>query len=316
MIRLVAVRLLQLVVVSWVLATLLFVAIRVTGDPASLMLEMDATELQVETLRERLGLNRPLVIQYWDFFSGLLPHTTADGIRILDFGDSFQELRPATDVVLDVLPNTLILGATALLLAIFLSIPLGVLAAVWHDRWLGSAVSVLGLLGQTVPNFVFAILLVLFLSVRFELLPTFGFSGWQSLVMPAVCIAAFPTSRLMRLLRNQMLEDLREDYIRTARAKGLTERVVVMRHAFKNSMAPWVTMLGIDFGHLAAGSVIVEKIFAWPGVGRLLVDSVYFRDLPVILAAVFFIGILVVIGNFAADVFYRILDPRIGRENG
>ncbi len=304
-------RLVQFGIVAWLVATLLFFAIRATGDPAALILGPRASLEQIEGLRETLGLNEPLHAQYGDFLFRLLPRYDEGSWSFLDFGRSLRTPEPAMDLVLDRLPATLALGATAFGIILVLSIPLGVLLALWDRKPAGKIVGVIVLLGQVTPTFVLGLSLILVFGVFLGVLPVFGFEGPASLILPGVTLAAFPLAQQVRLLRAQMLEVGSQDFIRTARAKGLASRTVLGRHQLRNALLPWLSLLGLNFGVLMGGSIIVEVIVAWPGIGAQLITAINQRDFPVVQAIVFLIGLLVVFGNLVVDIAYRLLDPRM-----
>ena len=311
MVGLIVRRVLQFVVVAWVLGTILFFALRVSGDPVTLLLGPEASEESIEAIQEKLGLNRPILVQYGDFLYGLLPKRSDGEWTVLDFGPSLSIPQPAMDLVLDRLPATLALGATGLGIAISLSVPLGVAAARLQGRALGSFIMTLGLMGQVVPSFLLALIFITLFGVTWSVLPVFGFGGPASLILPGFCLAAYPLARQVRLLRSQLLEVGAQDYIRTARSKGLPDSVVTRRHMLPNAILPWITLVGLDFGLLLSGSIIVETIFAWPGIGSQLIVAIDVRDYPVVQADIFIVGLLVVFCNLMADICYGWVNPRL-----
>ncbi|MBI4234610.1 MAG: ABC transporter permease [Chloroflexi bacterium] len=311
MARILVSRTLQFVVIAVGLATVLFFALRASGDPARMILGLDAPDEAVRVLRERLGLDRPLHIQYFDFMYRLFPHVSGGRFQVLDFGRSLKGPEHALDMALGRFPYTLALGGLAFLISILLSVPFGILTALYRRGFANTLILIVALVGQTVPNFVLAIVLAFLFGVYFGILPIFGFEGWRSIILPAVAMAAFPLARLTRLLSSQILETLPQDYIRTAYAKGLSKRTVVTRHVLRNALLPYVTMLGLDFGRLMGGSIIVETVFAYPGIGQQLITRISQRDYPVVQADIFLIAMVVVAGNLIADLSYRWLDPRI-----
>ena len=284
-------------------SVLVFVILRVLpGDPARMLLPDGAPEAAVAELNRQLGLREPLMVQY-----GLFLRSVAHG----DFGQSFQYRAPALRVVLERLPATVQLMVAAMLVTIAAGVSLGIGAAVRRGTRYDVAGTILAVLGQSLPNFWLGIMLILLFGVALRWLPTSGFAGWTSLVLPAVTLAAFPTALVARLTRSSMLEILNRDYIRTGRAKGLAERSVVLRHALRNAAIPVLTVIGLQIGALLGGAVITESVFAWPGMGKLIVDAIFFRDFPVvqtvlILSATVFVGI-----NLLVDLLYTIIDPRI-----
>ena len=291
------------VFVLWGALTIVFAAIRLApGDPAQLMLGSDATAQDVASLRQRLGLDRPILIQYVDYL--------VRAVR-LDLGVSLRLDQPAAQAILERFGETARLAATAMLLALGASFPLGIWAALRPRSPVDSFVSLVSLLGQSVPNFWLGIMFILLFARQLRLLPSGGAETWQHLILPAVTLALPLVGVLTRLVRSGMLDVLDEDYVRTAWAKGLPPRTVVTRHALINMLIPVVTVIGLQLGHLLGGAVIVETVFAWPGVGRLLVEAISNRDYPLVQAAVVFITTGFVLINFLVDLSYGYLDPRV-----
>jgi peptide/nickel transport system permease protein len=290
--------LLVLLGVSFVVFGILFL----TGDPALLLLPPDATAQDVATFRQQMGFNDPFLVQYWRFLSGALHG---------NFGQSVRHGEPAFDLVVERMPATFELAGAALALALCLAIPAGIISAVRRNTLVDYISTVVALLGQSMPTFWLGIMLILLFSVQFNVLPSSGRGGWQHILLPAVTLGLFTTARITRLTRSGMLEVLNQDYIRTARAKGVANPPVVWKHALKNAAIPIVTIVGIELGTLLGGSVITETIFAWPGVGRLSVQAIYNRDYPVVQAAVFTLAATFVLVNLVVDLLYTYLDPRI-----
>src|SRR5215471_8629659 len=275
-------------------SVLVFVILRVLpGNPARMLLPEGAPESAVEALNRQLGLREPLVVQY-----GIFLRSVVRG----DFGQSFQYRAPALTVGL---------ALVAMLLTVALGVSLGILAAVRRGTRYDVAGMALAVLGQSLPNFWLGIMLILLFGVALRWLPTSGFSGWTSLVLPAVTVAAFPTALVARLTRSSMLEILNRDFIRTGRAKGLAERSVVFRHALRNAAIPVLTVIGLQIGALLGGAVITESIFAWPGMGKLIVDAIFFRDFPVVQTVLILSATVFVVINLAVDLLYTVIDPRI-----
>jgi peptide/nickel transport system permease protein len=295
-------RLAQSVLVLLGVSFVVFFILYLTGDPALVLLPPDATAEDVRKFREEMGFNDPFIVQYGRFLGGALRG---------DFGQSVRHGEPAFPLVLERLPATFQLSGAALLVALVLAIPAGVLSAVRRNTVTDYVATVVALLGQSMPTFWLGIMLILVFSVQFNLLPSSGRGGLEHLVLPAVTLGLFTTARITRLTRSGMLEVLNQDYIRTARAKGVSGRPVVWKHAFKNAAIPIVTIVGIELGTLLGGSVITETIFAWPGVGRLSVQAIYNRDYPVVQAAVFLLASTFVLVNLIVDLLYTYLDPRI-----
>lgn len=295
-------RLGQSVLVLLGVSFVVFFILYLTGDPALVLLPPDATAEDIRKFREDMGFNDPFIVQYGRFLGGALRG---------DFGQSVRHGEPAFPLVLERLPATFQLSGAALLVALALAIPAGVLSAVRRNTLMDYVATVVALLGQSMPTFWLGIMLILVFSVQFNLLPSSGRGGLEHLVLPAVTLGLFTTARITRLTRSGMLEVLNQDYIRTARAKGVSGQPVVWKHAFKNAAIPIVTIVGIELGTLLGGSVITETIFAWPGVGRLSVQAIYNRDYPVVQAAVFLLASTFVLVNLVVDVLYTYLDPRI-----
>jgi ABC-type dipeptide/oligopeptide/nickel transport system permease component len=249
-----------------------------------------------------MGFNDPFIVQYGRFLGGAFRG---------DFGQSVRHGQPAFDLVLERLPATFELAGAGLLIALCLAVPAGILSAVRRNSLVDYVSTVIALLGQSMPTFWLGIMLILVFSVQFALLPSSGRGTLSHLVLPALTLGLFSTARITRLTRSGMLEVLNQDYIRTARAKGVSSRPIVWKHAFKNAAIPIVTIVGIELGTLLGGSVITETIFAWPGVGRLSVQAIYNRDYPVVQAAVFLLASTFVVVNLVVDVLYTYLDPRI-----
>jgi peptide/nickel transport system permease protein len=284
-------------------SVLVFVILRVLpGDPARMLLPDGAPESAVAELNRQLGLREPLIVQY-----GLFLSSVARG----DFGQSFQYRAPALRVVLERLPATVQLTLAAMLVTIAAGVSLGIFTAVRRGTRYDVAGTIVAVLGQSLPNFWLGIMLILLFGVALRWLPTSGFAGWTSLVLPAVTLAAFPTALVARLTRSSMLEILNRDYIRTGRAKGLAERSVVFRHALRNAAIPVLTVIGLQIGALLGGAVITESIFAWPGMGKLIVDAIFFRDFPVVQTVLILSATVFVVINLAVDLLYTLIDPRI-----
>ena len=295
-------RLVQAIVLIKCVLIFVFLLLHLTGDPLTVMAPDDATQEDLMILRQQMGFDKPLVVQYARFFAGAVQG---------DFGKSWDQGEPALKVVLERMPATIQLALTAFLMSVLIGIPLGCLAALKENTAYDQSLMAGSVFGQAVPNFWLALMLILFFSVYLRWLPSFGRGGLSHLIMPAFTAATFHIARLARLMRSEMLEALRQDYVLTARAKGVRERLVVFRHALKNCSIPIVTLLGIDLGLLLGGTVIIETVFAWPGVGRLTVQSIHNRDFPVVQVSVFLLASIFVIVNLIVDILYKYLDPRI-----
>ncbi|HXG04819.1 MAG: ABC transporter permease [Candidatus Rokubacteria bacterium] len=295
-------RLGQTLLVIALALTAVFFMTRLGGDPVLLFLPTDIQAKDVEEFRARLGFNDPLPVQYARFVGGALR---------ADFGESLRYRRDALGLVLERLPATLLLASCAVLLTLLMAVPLGVISAVRRGTALDHAATVVTVLGQAVPGFWLGLMLIYVFSVRLGWLPTGGTGSAAHLVMPSIVLAAFFSARIARLTRSAMLEALGQDFVLTARAKGLAEARVVGKHALRNSAIPIVTLAGLEIGQLLGGAVITETIFAWPGLGRLTVQALLNRDFPVVLAAVFVTSVTYTVINFVVDLIYGWLDPRV-----
>ncbi len=284
-------------------ATLVFALIHlIPGDPAQAILGETASEADVAALRTRLGLDRPLIEQYAGFLS-----SAARG----DLGTSLRSNAPVAQEITDRLPATLELAAAAMFVAIGFSIPLGIIAAVRRGTIVDHAATTVALTGISIPNFWLGPLLALVFAVELGWLPVSGRGTLANLVLPAISLGAALAAILARMTRASLLEELREPYVQAARARGASQGRAVLRHAFRNSLIPVVTLIGLQFGAVLTGAVITETIFAWPGIGRLLIQSIGFRDYPIVQGCVFFIAVTYVGMNLLTDLVYGVLDPRI-----
>jgi peptide/nickel transport system permease protein len=296
-------RLIHAVFVILGVITAVFIITNLTGDPVALMLGEQASQEDIERVRRELGMDRPLYIQYVNFL--------ADAVRG-DFQDSLRFQGGAMEVVMSRVPRTMMLAGAALAISVVLAITLGTIAAVKRHSPVDNIVMFFALLGQSIPNFWLGIMLILIFAVNLGITPSQGFDfSPRHFILPAITLAAPGLARLTRLTRSGMLDVLSEDYVRSARAKGLHERAVVVRHALKNASIPLVTVIGLDFGILLGGAIITEQIFQWNGVGQLLVEAIHARDFPVVQAAVFIIALSFVLINLAVDILYTWLDPRV-----
>ena len=298
-------RLRQLIWVVFGIATLVFFLTRLSGDPALAVVGSDATTDQIEVVREELGLNDPVLVQYGRFLRRLV---------VLDFGTSFQFRQPAIDVVMDRLPYSIYLAGTSILVAVGVGVPLGIALATGRKRWYARPIAAFSVLAQSAPSFVVGILLILFFSVRWDIFPTGGSESLRSIVLPTITLSSFMLARQLRLVQAYAWEELAAQYVRTARSLGYSDRRIHYRHILRNVLVPLVSLLGIEFGLFVGGAVITEAVFAWPGLGRLMVTAVTARDYPVIQAGVFMVSVTVVVVNFIVDLLYQIIDPRI-RQN-
>jgi len=284
-------------------ATLVFSLIHlIPGDPAQAMLGEAASPQDVEELRQKLGLDRPLVEQYGHFVGGLLRG---------DLGTSLRTGLPVTAQILERMPATLELAAAAMFVAVMIAIPLGIAAAVRRGTAVDHTAMVLALSGVSIPNFWLGPLLAIIFAVELGWLPVSGRGTWAHLVLPALSLGAALAAILARMMRASLLEELRELYMLAARARGASRARAVLRHAFRNSLIPVVTIIGLQFGAVLTGAVITETVFAWPGIGRLLIQSIGFRDYPLVQGCILLIAVTYVAVNLLTDLLYGVLDPRI-----
>ena len=295
-------RLLQVIPVLFIVTIVVFAMVNLSGDPTSMMLPADAPQSARDNLREALGLNEPYYVQYWIFIKGLLHG---------DFGVSHKYNAPALPIVLERIPASMELCVVSILLSVIIAIPVGVWAARARGTPFDSLVNGMAVLGQAMPSFWVGIMLILIFGVKLMVLPPSGRGTWQQLVMPSVTLAIGTAAQIIPLVRSSMLEIVHEDYIRTARSKGLSERVVIYKHAFKNALIPVITMIALQIPGLFGGALITETIFAWPGLGQLMVTGVNNHDMAIVQACILMITFITLIINLCADVLYCLIDPRI-----
>jgi peptide/nickel transport system permease protein len=296
-------RLLLTVPVLLGVATLVFALIHlVPGDPAQSMLGEGASQQEIDQLRQKLGLDRPLLVQYQSFLTGLVRG---------DLGSSFRYGTPVTREIRDRLFRTFQLAFAAMFVALLIAVPLGILAAVFRGTAVDHAAMTLALVGISMPNFWLGPLLAILFAVYLGWLPVAGTGSLAHLVLPAVTLGAALAAILARMTRASLLEELRELYVLAARARGLSHARAIVRHAFRNSLIPVVTIIGLQFGAVLTGTIITETIFAWPGVGRLLIQAINFRDYPLVQGCILFISFTYVMMNLLTDLTYGLLDPRI-----
>ncbi len=295
-------RLAQLVLTIFIVSLVVFFMVRLKGDPVSVMAPPTFNEEQVARLRHAWGFDRPLWEQYLVFLRKAVTG---------DFGVSLQHRIPAMTLVLERLKWTYALAGTSALLALVIAIPLGVLSAIKRNSIIDLMATILATLGTAMPGFWFGIMLILIFSVRFRLLPAYGAEGPTSIIMPALALGTGMAARISRLTRSSMLETLAADYIRTARSKGLYSRTVIFRHALRNGLIPVVTAFGLQLGWVLGGSVVVETVFSWPGLGRLMIESIHIRDITIVQAGLLFFATSFVLINLVIDILYTFLDPRV-----
>lgn len=302
MLRYTLMRCLSALVVILGVVTVIFFTARLAGDPVLLMIEPGATEQEVQELREVFGLDRPLPEQFVNFLTGAVTG---------DFGDSLRQRRSAFDVALERLPATLLLVVSAVAFAVVSALILGITAAIYKDSWLDRAAMSLSVIGQSIPNFWLGLMLILVMSTTFRLLPSAGIGTFWNLILPVITLASFPTAQLSKLVRNELLQALNADYVRAARAKGVSETAIVLRHALGNISLPLITIVAVDFGSMMGGAVVTETVFAWPGTGRLMIQAIGARDFPIIQASAFIIAGIVVVTTLLADIAYALVNPKI-----
>ncbi len=292
----------QAVIVVLGVSVVTFFIMHLSGDPAQLLLPPDATDAQIAEFRHSLGYDDPIYIQYARFLKGAVK---------CDFGLSMVHRRPAFQIAIERLPATLELAVSAMVFAIIFAVPMGIIAAVKRNTLADYTSMGIALGLQSMPTFWLGIMLVIVFSVKLGLFPTSGRGTFRHLVLPMVALGSFYLAMISRLTRSGLLEVLSEDYVRTARAKGAKEKVVVLKHALKNSLIPLVTVVGLQFGKLLGGAVVTESVFEWPGIGRLVITAIGQRDYPVVQAVVFILAITFVAVNLLTDLTYSYLDPRI-----
>lgn len=303
MVKYVIKRLLALIPVVIGVTFLVFMIMQLApGDAAKLILGESATQEQVEELREEMGLNDPAIMQYGRYMVNFVQG---------DLGTSYSTKRPVAEEVFARFPYTLNLSVVAGVISIILAIPLGILAAVKQNTWFDNISKILSLIGVSMPIFWLALLLVLCFSLKLGWLPVQGAESWKSYILPAISLGFMNMAAIARTTRSSMLETIRQDYIRTARAKGVSRRQVIMKHAFKNALIPTITVCGIQLGQLLGGSVLTETVFAWPGIGRLLVQSINARDVPMVLGCIIVMTVCFSVVNLLIDLLYGFVDPRI-----
>jgi peptide/nickel transport system permease protein/oligopeptide transport system permease protein len=296
-------RLISTVPVLIGISLLLFFMLRMLpGDPAQVLAGQMATPEEIENIRHQLGLNRPIHVQYAVYLSHLVR---------FDLGRSTRTQNPVIDEIWARLPNTILLAVVAITLACLFGIPAGIISAVRPYSWIDYLVTMSALFGISIPVFWLGMMLMVVFSVMLKWLPAGGTGSWQHVILPSVTLAAFVVAFIARMTRSTMLETLSQDFTTTARSKGLTEKVVIVKHALRNALIPIITVVGLQFGLLLGGAVLTETVFAWPGLGRLIVDSILARDYPVIQGAILIFGLLYIFVNLVVDLIYAFVDPRI-----
>lgn len=296
-------RLIMLIPVLLGVSLIVFSILSLTpGDPVEMRLGDNYTQESYEAMTKELGLDQPFPVRYVKYAGGVLRG---------DFGLSYTTGRPVFDEIQARLPNTVILAAFSMFFAILIGIPLGVISATRQYSFLDTSSMFFALIGVSMPNFWLGLMLILIFAAKLGWFPSANFNGMRSLVLPAVTLGANSLAIITRMTRSSMMETIRQDYIRTARAKGAKESAVIIKHALRNAMIPVVTTIGLQFGFSIGGAVLVETVFSWPGIGRLLVESIKFKDLPIVMAIVLVMATLFTLINLCIDILYAFLDPRI-----
>lgn len=295
-------RTLYSIITLFILSLTIFTVVRLTGDPVTLMAEPGVRPEDLERIRAQWGLDRPWPVQYLNFVQNILTG---------ELGTSFNYRMPVSELYFQRLPNSLELGLAATLVSLLIGVPAGLLSAVRVNGWWDNLGKAVALLGLAIPNFWLGLVLILVFAVSLQWLPTSGRGDWQHLIMPAVALGWYFAASMLRLTRSSMLEVLRSEYIKLARLKGLPEYVVIAVHGFRNALVPVFTLAGINLVVMVNAAVIIEVIFAWPGIGRLLFEGIFQRDFPLVQGVVVLAGIMIVLVNLVIDILYAYIDPRI-----
>lgn len=282
--------------------TIVFVLLHLTGDPVGQLLPLDATREDREALRAKLGFDQPIYVQYFRYVSRVVQG---------DFGESIRYRQPVMPLVLERMPATLKLTAASMLVALLIAIPAGIVSAVHKYSYLDTGTMFFALIGQCMPNFWLGLMLIILFGVTLRILPPAGIGTWKHLVLPAIALGGYSAAITARLLRSGLLEVLNQDYIRTARAKGLRERTVLYSHAMRNAAIPVVTIIGVQISVLLGGAIVTEYVFAYPGLGRLVLEAISARDFPIVMGAVILMALIISLTNLLVDLSYVVLDPRI-----
>jgi len=296
-------RLIQMIIALFLMSVIVFLLGRLSGDPVSMLLSQYSTEEDRVRITEQLGLNKPVLEQYGIFIFNALKGDLGKSVA----GDN----RPALTLILERFPASLKLALVALIISILIGIPLGVLSAVKRGSFLDASARLVALLGQSLPAFWLGIVLMYFFSVKLRLLPTSGYGGIRHFILPAATMGLFTVAAVTRLTRSSMLEILDSEYIKLARIKGVSEAIVIWKHALRNSLMPVITFMGTFFATMITGAVVIETVFSWPGIGRLAYESILNRDFPVMQGVILFMTTLYILANLIVDVLYAWVDPRI-----
>lgn len=298
-------RLVKALITVWFILTIVFIFTRLSGDPADWILPDDATEEQKQDLREDLGLDQPIMKQYYDTMTSLFTGNA---------GKSYNYLRPVSELFNERIGATVRLGLISFAISVFLGIIMGVIAAVKRNSPFDRLTVFLAIIGSTLPGFVLCILMVFLFALTLRWLPSAGMEDWKSYIMPVICMSVGSLASITRLTRSSLLDVLRQDYLDCARAKGVSAKVVLFKHALRNALIPVITIVGLQLGGMIGGAVVVETVFSWPGVGTLLIKGAQLRDYPIVIYGVMLISVCVTMMTLLVDISYSLLDPRI-RDN-
>ena len=303
MARYIAKRILYMIPVLLGVTLLVFFIMHLApGNVAGMILGENATPEQIAALEHEMGLDRPLLVQYFDYLVGLLHG---------DLGTSYTTGSSVTGEIMARFPYTVQLTLVAAVVSILLALPLGILAAVKQNTWVDNVSMVVSLIGVSMPIFWLAVMLILLFSLKLNLFPVYGADSWKSIVLPAISLGFMNMASIARTTRSSMVETIRQDYIRTAYAKGLSRKTIIMRHAFRNGMLPTITVIGLEIGQMLGGSVLTETVFAWPGIGRYVIEAIKQQDIPSVLGCVVSLSIMFTVINLLVDLLYAFVDPRI-----
>ncbi|KFI98859.1 nickel ABC transporter permease [Bifidobacterium subtile] len=309
MLKYVGNRLLQLIPVLFGVSLIVFTLLYFSpGDPAKIMMGESVDPKILEATRESMGLNKPYWQRYLSYVGGIIFH--------FDFGTSYATKQPVTQQIMASFPNTLKLTMISMFVAVIGGVVFGVISALRQNTWVDSTISLVALIGISFPSFWLALLLIIFFAVKLGWFPASGFDSWRAMVLPCGVLSIGSVASLTRMTRSSMLDVIRQDYVRTAKAKGLSNTAIVIGHELKNALIPVITVIGMDFGSLLGGAVLTEVIFSIQGVGRLIVDSITMRDYPVVQGGVLFIALMVCFVNLLVDVIYMVLDPKLRAKGG
>lgn len=288
--------------VSFIVFTLLYIS---PGDPAKVILGEAASEEALEALREQMGLNDPFLVRYFTYLKNIILYQ--------DLGTSYNTGLPVLDQILSVFPNTVMLAASAIVIAVVVGVTLGIISAVKQYSILDNLVMIFALMGTSVPIFWLGIMMIVLFSVKLGILPPSGYGTFEQMIMPAIALGLQSTAVIARMTRSSMLEVIKQDYVKTARAKGQKEFLVIMKHVFRNALIPIITVVGLQFGQLLGGAMLTEMVFSIPGLGRLIIDSISMRDYPVVQGGVLFVATCFSLINLVVDLLYAVVDPKIAK---